>query len=164
MNDLDKIRAISLKLTEGLSKIDLGEILLTYHVITQSAKILLANNDREAISILDGLQQNIFDEIAARIYRGDIDIKDAAEFHNNMMEKYYQLKDSNAFKEIQKGLLGLGHSEADFKRDLNHMAEDFTMEYNEIFGVKRLPAGPKAKVPTPDEIINGKQIKGLPNN
>jgi len=164
MNDLEKIRAISLKLTQGLSKIDLGEILLTYHVITQSAKILIDNDDVEAIGILSGLQQNIFDEIAARIYRGEIDISDASEFHDRMMEKYYQLKDSPQFREIQKGLVGLGNNEANFKRDLDKMAVDFSAEYNDIFGVKPKKKLKGERVPTPDEIINGKQIKGLPNN
>ena len=155
MNDLEKIKALSLHLIEGLGSVDLGEILLTYHVITSAAKILIENNDTEAIGILRGLQQNIFDEIAARIYKGEIAIKDANDFHDKMMDKYYELQNSQHFKDIQASLINLSHHDIDFKKDLDKMASEFTVEYSQIFGVKPRK---KRKVPSPDEIINGRQM------
>ena len=149
------------KLTADLGQLEIGEMLLTYHVVSQSAKLLVENNDTEALGLLRAYQQSVFDEIAARIYKKEIDITDAAEFHDKMMEKYHQLKNSPNFKEIEKSLNSISGKPVDFKSDVEKMALEFTKEYNQIFGVKPRR---KKKIPTPDEIINGKQIKGLPNN
>lgn len=161
MTELDKIKTLVLHLTEGLSRFELGEMLLTHHVITQATKILIENNDTEALGILKGFQQHVFDEIAARIYRKEINIADAADFHDKMMEKYHQLKNTQNFKDIEGSLSRISGREIDFKTDIERMAKDFTSEYNQIFGVK--PRRRK-KIPSPDEIINGKQVPGLPNN
>ena len=161
MTDIEKIKILSAQLVAALSTIDLGEMLLTYHVITSAAKILTDNHDTEAIGVLKGLQQNIFDEMAARIYRGEIVIKDANDFHDKMMDKYYELQGTTNFKEIKQALNGLSGHDVDFKSDLESMAKQFSAEYAQLFGVKPKK---KRKVPTPDQIINGKQIPGLPNN
>jgi hypothetical protein len=161
VTDLQKIKALAEHLTENLGTIELGEMLLTYHVVSQSIRVLIDNNDTEAINVLRGFQQNVFDEIAKRIYTGEISIQDAAEFHDKMMEKYHQLKDTEQFKDIEKSLSNISGKPIDFRADIDKMAADFTTEYNQIFGVKQKK---HKKIPTPNQIINGKQKPGLPNN
>ncbi len=161
MNEIDRIKALVLHLTEGISSVELGEMLLTYHVISQAVKILIENNDTEALGVLRGFQQSVFDEIAARICRGEIAIKDAEEFHDKMMEKYHQLKGTQHFRDIEKSLSNLSGREVDFSKDIEKMAADFSLEYSQIFGVKTKR---KKRIPSPDQIINGTQMPGLPNN
>jgi hypothetical protein len=168
--DLDKIKQLFENVKSTLHECTIGELLFMHHVTLESMEAISEFNDEEIYNTCVALEQCIYNEISKRLRNGEIDLKDPSDFYNQIKQYYDEVADNtNKFSEdIQASMLDMKKKRPakknvkKFKDKLEKRGNDFFMDYRKSFEMRESP--PKMRIPSPEEIINGKSPKNIPNN
>lgn len=168
--DLEKIKRLFDNVKGTLNECSIGELLFMHHVTLESMEAISEYNDEEIYKTCVALEQCIYNEISKRLASGAIDLTDPSDFFNQIKQYYDEVDThSNKFSEdIQASMLDMKKKRSSkknirsFKEKLEKRGNDFFMQYKKSFNLKDKPS--KLRIPSPDEIINGKPPKDVPNN
>ena len=160
--NLEKIKKLAERVKAGLREAEIGELIFMHHVVMQTIDMLRDENEVEAISICDALEQSIYNAISKKISNGEIGISNPSALEETIL-RYYEDSPRNSpiARELKDNLMDtfVSKGKRGNKRKIEKEKEDFVERYEKTFRVKK-----KRRVPSPEEIINSKTPKDIPNN
>ena len=159
--DFERLQHLAEEIMSGLGDAPIGELVFMHHVIINTIQLLKDVDEPEILQICDTLEQALFNEISRRVHDGRIAFHDPDALQLQIAEFYTRSSsDSELARTLKEDLLDEYMRRA--KRKKNGMEKEnreFLKRYRKAFGIKN-----KYKVPSPNEIINGKSPPDIPNN
>lgn len=165
--DLDKLKSMAAAISESISTCEVGELLFMHHVILETIDVVQELPEEDATrSLCVGIEQSIYNEIARRISTGDLKLDDPSDFLYKVKDYYTGTGVVGSLTEdIKSNILNKKRDKRkaakEFDEKLAKRGSEFFNKYRSMFKMKPVPY---SKVPTPDEIINNKSPKDIPNN
>jgi len=167
--DLAKLKQMAVEISDNISTCEIGELLFMHHVILETLDLvqdLEEGNDARQLCV--GVEQSIYNEISRRIATGKLKMDDPGDFMYQI-KQYYENQGPAAHltEDIKSSLLDKKTKRktrkklSEFDEKLAKRGNEFFEKYRSMFKIKPLPY---SRVPTPEEIINSKSPKDIPNN
>ena len=167
--DLEKIKRLFDNVKSTLHECSIGELLFMHHVTLESMDAISEFSDEEIYKTCAALEQCIYNEISKRLSSGEIDLTDPSDFFSQIRSYYDEAAETHKFSEdIQASMLDMRKKRKSkknirsFKDKLEKRGNDFFQQYRKSFNLKDKSSF--NRIPTPDEIINGRPPKDAPNN
>jgi hypothetical protein len=167
--DLNHIKKMAAQISDSITDCEIGELLFMHHVILETIDMVKElGDDHEATRLCQGIEQSIYNEISRRIAAGNLKLQDPSDFLMHIRDYYSEPGELTGLAEgIKDNILNKKRGRkspkknAEFEKRISERGLDFFKKYKDQFGIKesRYP-----KVPSPDELINGKPPKDIPNN
>lgn len=163
--NFERIQKLAEKVMAGLHEAEIGELIFMHHVIMQTISMLKDCDEPDTLQICDTIEQAIFNEISRRVASGKISFIDPDALQAQIIEYYENSpRNSELAKELKNDLMESYMDTAKRgKKKKSGMEKEnraFLKRYEEAFNLKRK----KMKIPSPNEIINGKSPSDIPNN
>jgi len=167
--DTDKIKALIASISENLHDCGVGELLFMHHVSLETLDLLSEFSDDEVYKYCLAMEQSIYNEINRRIDNGEFDLSDPQDLYGKLKQYYADAENSKFGEEIKASFLNMRKKKgkksavSDFQDRLAKQGADFFARYKKEMGIREPKL--KRKIPSPSDIINGKNTDpDIPNN